>query len=201
MKNFKSSVPVEIQNKIKEFADSVDFRDLIKGHQSYGFECEQGLSEIEGNHVSGWIPHQDGGFSISQYCQCDEDSSYHFTEKQTEFMHESAKHCFDSFLSDNDLEAETEYDDLTEEQQERLFEYEMEWMDSALLELQIFVEGYQTYSIWGNDETTVTIRLSINYKDAPYYREKYAEDIKVMVLDIDEFLAMPNEEILKQFEI
>jgi hypothetical protein len=103
---------------------------------------------------------------------------------------------------DNGLDRNLSWDDLTEEQKEEYQEYEREWFEPALLQLQIFVEGFDGNWQRGNlTEEIVTIRLSINYKDAPHYRENGAEDIKQVILSIDEFLAMPNDQIVDQFKI
>lgn len=199
MKNFKSSVPAALQTKIKAFADAVDFDDMVKGNQSHGAMMEQQQSEIEGNYVSGWMPNQDGGFTVSQYYQCDLDSSYHFTEKQTEWANAQSDDCMSAFKSDNDIDSEASWDDLTDEQKNEYGEYENEWFsDGALLELQIFVEGYTE---WKGDPQQVTIRLSINYKDAPYFRQGDAEDIKQRVLTVDEFMAADIPALIAEFSI
>lgn len=199
MNNFKSSVPESVQTKLKELAELIesDFSDIVSNRGAYS--CLK-LSEIEGNYVSGWMPRQDGGFEVSEFFQCDQDSSYHFSEKQTEYMQEQAKTCYDSFLADNDLDADTEYSDLTDEQQNDLSNYESGWMDAALLQVQMYAYGFPG-SYWGEEEQTINIRVSINYKDAPHYREGSAEDIKQVILSVDEFLATPNEEIIKQLVI
>lgn len=196
LKNFKSSVPADLQNKIKELADSVDLSDIARQYVMSGGCGEQRLEEIEGNYVSGWMPKQDGGFSVSDWYQNDIDSSYHFTEKQTEFNNDQQEQCFKAFLSDNDLDSEMLWDELTDEQKESLYDYEREWFEESLLQFQVFCEGYTE---WTGDPKQVVMRLSINYKDAPYYREQYAEDIKTYILEVDEFMNTPIANILEYF--
>lgn len=206
MNQFKKTVPEAIQAKMKALAELACeewHSTIVLGNRRHGsLGGETRLNEIEGNHVSGWIPNQDGGYSVDHFYMSDCDSSYHFTEKQTDFVNAQSKDCFHCFLSDNDIDSETEYDGLTDEQKEEFNQYENEWFnDGALLQLQMFVEGFDTETIWRKSEKIITIRLSINYKDAPYYREKYAEDIKQLILSVDEFMAQDNESIIKQFTV
>lgn len=194
MKNFKRTVPSELAAKMKDLAESIDFSELVSGwKESYG---EQKLDEIQGNAVSGWIPKQDGGFTVSQLYASDIDSSYHFTVAQTDFVNNLSDDCYHAFLMDNKIDPEEE---LTEEQREEFYEYEREWFnDGALLSFDIFCDGFAE---WKNGEKTVLLRLSINYKDAPYFREKYAEDIKQEILSIEEFMAEENAAIIERFKI
>ena len=198
MENFKVGVPQEVQDKLHAIAQEIEenFRGMVNG---CWLECtEPRLDTIEGNYRSGWMPNQDGGFSVNVFCQNDMDSSYHFTEKQTDYNNDQQKQCWESFLSDNDIDNETSYSDLTENEKENLHEYESGWFDYALLSFEMFVDGYTD---WKKDDKQVTLRASINYKDAPYYREKAAEDIKTLILEIDEFLKMANKDIIDQLKV
>jgi hypothetical protein len=202
MKNFKSAVPATISAKIKAIADQFDFDDIVHSTARYGFFSEQRLDEIEGNYVSGWNPKQDGGFSINVLTQSDIDSSYHFTEKQTEWAKRQEEHCREAFCMDNGLDVETKWEDLGEELEEKYSEYEREFFEGALLEFQIFVDGYGEFLGWEKrEEKTVLMRLSINYKDAPYFREGYAEDIKTWILTVEEFEKITYDEIVEHFTI
>ena len=40
------------------------------------------------------------------------------------------------------------------------------------------------------DSGEVTVRISLNYKDAPYYREKYAEDVVGVTFTHEEFMDL-----------
>lgn len=202
MKNFKREVALPIQTKMQALALYIEneWENIIcTGNKSYGSMGETQQSEIEGNYVSGWMPNQDGGFTVSKLYQCDQDSTYHFTQKQTDFANSQAETCLDMFFHDNKME-KVAYDELTDEQKESLFEYENEWFNGALLQWQCFVEGYSE-GVFGSKEKLVTMRISINYKDAPYFREKSAEYIKTLALSIDEFMSMPIEDIAKQFTV
>lgn len=195
--NFKRIVPTELQEKIKQLADLVEFREIITGHQES--MTEETIYPIEGNYRSGWMPNQDGGYSIDQFYRSDEDSTYHFTEKQTEWMDRYYDDMLESFCRDNDIENPDciDYDSL--QMVEQLSEYEFEWFEPSLLQFQVFAEREDKF----NDESpfNVVCRLSINYKDAPYYREKYAEDLKVISYTMDEFMQTENRVIVAEFKI
>jgi len=204
MKHFKRDVPEAIQTKLAALANLSENEwenTLVTGHKGFGGLTDTRTDEIQGNHVSGWIPRQDGGFTVSKLYSCDVDSSYHFTQKQTDFVNKQSANCFEAFLSDNNIDNETQWDGLTEKQKEEFADYENEWFnDGALLQFQMFVEGFNSSDMFAKHKQ-VTIRLSINYKDAPYFRERGAEDIKQVVFEIDEFLSMENMDIIKQFTV
>lgn len=190
MKNFKNSVPLIVQSKLKMLAAFINDNLSNVVTTRYEAQCESRVSEIEGNYVSGWNPRQDGGFEVSQFVQSDIDSSYHFTQKQTDYVQEQSAQCYSAFFSDNGIDEETQYCDLTEEQKEQYYEYEREWFqDGALLQIQMFASGYPG-GYWEEKEQTITVRVSINYSDAPYFREGSAEDIKTLILTEAEFLDM-----------
>lgn len=195
--NFKKIVPENVQEKIHSLAESIEFDDLISGWKES--ESEQEISTIDGNYRDGWIPYQDGGFSVDQFYRSDADSTYHFTQKQTEYMSRYYDDMLESFYRDNDIESPDciDYDSVSV--MERLSEYEYEWFEPALLQFQVFVERFDRFD--DNSPMQVCCRLSINYKDAPYYREKYAEDIKQEIYTIEEFMQLENSAIIESFKI
>ena len=191
--NFKKIVPNDVQEKIKQLVDSVEFHELISGHQES--ISEQTISPIEGNYCSGWIPNQDGGFSSDQLYVSDINAPS-FTQKQHDFISKQYDDMLNSFMADYNLET-IDYED--EELQERLYEYEREWWEPALLEFQVFIEREDKFE--DNSPMSVICRLSINYKDAPYYREKYVEDIQVRSYSLNEFMQTENRVIIEGFRI
>jgi hypothetical protein len=205
MKHFKSTVPAAIQTKLAALANLAENEwesTLVTGHKGYDSLTDTRTDEIEGNYVSGWIPKQDGGYSVSRMYRNDCDSSYHFTEKQTDNANSQMETCQQMYVHDNKLES-FDYDSMSQEEKEKYWDYENEWFsDGAVLQLQMFVEGFNHSDYWNNKNVPqVTIRLSINYKDAPYFREGYAEDIKQEILTVDEFLSMDNMSIIKHFTV
>jgi hypothetical protein len=200
MKNFKSSVPLLVQAKLHSLATELEltFSDVVGMLSSRAEPIgDVRLDEIEGNYVSGWMPRQDGGFNVNQLFRSDLDNSYHFTEKQTDFVKSQSEECYAAFFEDNGIDPST-WDDLTEEQKESYSEYENEWFeDGAMLEVQMYANGYPG-SYWEEKEQTINIRVSINYRDAPYFRESSAEDIKQLILTEAEFMAADNAAIINQ---
>lgn len=192
--NFKRIVPVDVQEKIKQLVESIDFRDLLSGY--YESIAEQEIFPIEGNYRDGWIPNQHGGYSVEQFYLSDMDSCRHFTEKQTDWMDRLHDDMLKSFCHDNGIE-EIDYDN--HELLNQLCDYENEWFQPALLQFQVFVERADKF----DDESSMNVvcRLSINYKDAPYYREKYAEDILFRVYDYKEFMQTENCAIIAEFKL
>lgn len=202
MKNFKSSVPLLVQAKLHSLATEIEmsWHDMVNAFASRRPEAysDVRLDEIEGNYVSGWMPNQDGGFSVNQIFDSGIDTA-HFTNKQTEYITDQYENCFHSFQRDNGIEPATDTE-LTEEQQEAYCEYEMDWFrDGALFSVQMFMDGYngKLFSFDREPEQTVTIRVSINYK-SEYFAERGAEDIKQIIMTESEFMAMNNADIIKQ---
>lgn len=191
--NFKKIVPENVQKKIYALAESIDFYDLIGGHHES--MAEQQMSHIEGNYCSGWMPLQDGGFSVDQFYQSDINTPT-FTQKQKDFISDQYNYMLECFMSDNGIE-EIDYED--EALMNRLYEYENEWWQPALLQFQVFVERLDRFD--DHSPMQVVCRLSINYTDAPYYREKHAEDIKQVIYTIDEFMQLENNTIIEVFRI
>lgn len=200
MKNFKSSVPLLVQAKLHSMATEIEmyWDDMVSAFASRRPEeyNDVRVDEIEGNYVSGWMPNQDGGFSVNQIFDSGIDTAV-FTESQREYNNQQSNNCFDAFKSDNKIDSDAE---LTEEQSEDYSEYERDWFsDGALFSVQMFMEGYngKTFSFDRDPEQTVTIRVSINYK-SEYFAERDAEDIKQIIMTESEFMETDNADIIKQ---
>lgn len=197
--NFKKIVPENVQDKIHSLAESIEFDDLISGWKES--ESEQEIYPIEGNYREGWIPNQDGGFSVDQFYRNDNDSTFHFTQKQSESMSEYYNDMLESFCRDNGIESIDciDFDNDDAGLIDKLVEYENNWFEPALLQFQVFIERFDRFD--DHSPMQIVCRLSINYKDAPYYREKYAEDIKQKIYTIDEFMQLENSAIIESFKI
>ena len=118
----------------------------------------------------------------------DQDTSYHFTKQQFEHMDARAKDCWESFLSDNDLPEDLTYEDLSDDQQNDLSDYKSEWFDPALLR----------FETWIDRDSTVFLRLSLAYSDAPYYRTKHDnETLYERNMTEDELLATDVSSLAK----
>lgn len=187
--NFKSEVPAEVQNKIH--ALTLHILDNWDSFINRG-ECiipPETVEEIHGNAYDGFIPFQDGGFQVGGYYS-NNPWDYRITISQGEYNERQSKYCWEQFLSENGLDSGIEWDNLTDEQKSTHAEYEQEWFDPAWVQFEAFADGF-TYG----GEPIVTVRVSINYKDAPYYREKYAEDLNSTQYELEEFMRLSVEEL------
>ena len=183
---FKNIVPSEVQEKLLRIAESIEanFTDVITSGESYG--CAR-MDVIHGMSYDGFIAFQDGGYTVSNLYRCDIDSTYHFNATQTAYMNQQEKYMMEDFYNDAKVLSGTSYNDMTDEQQMKLQEYEQEYYEPALVSIELFVNM---------DDDIVTMRTEINYRDSPYYREKSNDMLAQNNLTIAEFLAMPDDEII-----
>jgi hypothetical protein len=100
-------------------------------------------------------------------------------------------------LRDNAPESGIEWDNLTEKQKEEFSEYELEWFEPAMVQFEVFADNFR----YGENKPSVTVRVSVNYKDAPYYREKYAEDLKSTCYDLEEFMKLSVQELFELHKV
>lgn len=183
--NFKPYVNRRVADKIYDLVSGVGFDALLPNtmYESYGTDH---INPIEGNARSGWFPFQDGGYARSTLIRNDIDISYHVTKGQTEAVEQASKNMLDSFMLDYGIDPDegVDYDD--DDLMNKLSEYENEWHDPALLSFSVIVK-----------EGCVGISLSVNYRDAPYYREKYGETIHEIVVDVETFMATSEQQLIE----
>ena len=182
--HIKDSVPPHIQSKMFMLAAMAKNELIGDFNECYSSDGE--IENISGVAYDGFMPFQDGGFEVNAFYRNDTDESYHFSKKQTEFNERQYDDLINSFTSDFELDSGWTWDDLTNELQESFSQYECEWFEPCLLSFQVFADG-----------ETVTVRLSVNYRDMPYYREKYAEDLISNDYNLAEFQALECEQLIK----
>ena len=170
--NFKSHVSPALQDKIKFLCESMPpFIEKWANRPELVISWE--LEPIEGNHVSGWIPHQDGGFQIS----CFIDNGYSSGRYICEEQRDSTQNLLDCFHA--------QYGDDEEENYDKLHD----WMSEPdMLFFRAFVE---------NDK--IIIQYGFN-SEAPYYREKCHKIIKSLCMTEADFLTSSVVGIVKEFE-
>lgn len=194
--NFKSEVPAAVQNKINALAMHV----MVNWHNFINSgECiisPETIESIHGNGYDGFIPFQDGGFQVSGFYS-NNPWDCHFSNGQKEYNERQSNDCWEQFLRDNAFESGIEWDNLTDQQQNDFAEYESERFEPALVQFQVFADNFA----YGNRAPSVTVRVSVNYKDAPYYRGKYAEDLNSTSYDIDEFMKLSIEELFNLHKV
>lgn len=166
-KHFENHVPAELQQKLFEIVEEVNatfFNDYCA--ENFG---EGQVEEISGIGYSGFIPLQDGGFSCSVFCHNSTDSTYDIHPDQSKYNEKSYQNMLESFAHDcleksfseaKEWAKNLDWQELSEETRERLYEYETEWFEPALLR----------FEIWVDRNSRVFWRLSANFRDAPYYR-------------------------------
>ena len=188
--NFKSEVPAAVQNKIHALALHVmeNWDDFINH-----WECiisPENVESIHGNAYDGFIPFQDGGFHVDGFYSNNTWDS-HFSNGQKDYNERQSNDCWKQFLRDNNLESGIAWDNLTDQQQSEFSEYEMQWFEPALVQFEVFADGFS----YGENKPIVLVRVSVNYKDAPYYRGKYAEDLNSTSYDLEEFMELSIQEL------
>ena len=170
--HFKPYVSQSIRTALKTLSERVKENfDTLGKKESFG---DTRLSKISGRSYDGFWAHQDGGFEVNEMFRSDQDPSYHFTKGQTEYMNRLADDAWGNFLIDAKLDQDITWDALTEEQKDRFSEYESGYYDDGcLLRFECWKESHKG---------TVFIRLSLNYKDGPYFRSKHDDTLFEAVL-------------------
>jgi hypothetical protein len=153
----------------------------VGGAEVYG---EPSLDLIYGKDPGGFIPCQLGGYSATQNIRFDVDASYHVSEGMTAEANRLYELAYADALAEFGLEADAEF---TDEQNERLYKIEDEYFnDGALIEFECWLGG-DPYPETEAEQALgeVFMRLSVNYKDGPYFRSKYAETLKEFSFSVD----------------
>lgn len=188
MEHFAETVPMEVREKLAELAEYVAENEItsFQNSESYG---DTNTDAIYGIHVSGFFPFQDGGYNVNTFIRCDCDASYHIDGSDMEKDAErKQKYDFECFLLDNKLPKDTPYGDLTEEQQDAWFEYEMESNDPALLLFKCWVE---------REKGNIMLQIAVNSADAPYYRASSEVDVYNLEITQAQLLKFTCEELWK----
>lgn len=197
-KHFDDKVPQNIRDRIAELVQAVHDDFISDQRDAHG--CAR-IDEISGVPIPGFWPFQDGGFQVSEFYRSDIDSSYHFTPSQTDAMNEQQEYCYECFASDHkdkllaagiseEKLEDTDYRDIEKAELENEFaDYENEFFEPALLRVEIWVEKESVYC-----------RLSVNYKDQPYYRSEYDETICEFNLTFEEALSITSEDFIKRLD-
>ena len=180
MENFKKSVPAEIQNKLKDLAENLEFYDIAE-------TCDkEQVSEISGNSYDGFMAFQRGGFEVSVFADNGSGPGSFVTEDQEKFIDNLKDQCEKDFREENEIDKNSE---LTDEQLDELLNWESDYLEPLLIRSEMWVE---------DEKDEILFRLSINYKDAPYYRGNHDEDLNEFTMTFIDFLNTDNDEIIKK---
>jgi hypothetical protein len=187
--HFAYSVDIAVMKKLARLANAImsGFDELVTGPQEQ--IIGPSLDVIHGRHVSGFIPFQDGGYSVSAFYRNDVDSTYHFTAAQTEFNNFQDDECYQSFILEHDLPQGSTCSEWNESTQSGYHKWENSYFEPALL----------TFDVYSKDGR-IMLHSHINYKDAPYYRASYTETIKDIELSESKFLKMPYAALIEMMK-
>lgn len=187
--HFAPSVPCDTRQKMADLAQLVE--DEVIGAQHDGYGCLR-IDPISGNAYDGFIPHQEGGYSVSEMFGNGCGSGKYFTEGEREESNRMLEQCALDYASHEGIDREE-----VNFSSDEYGEYESEYMRDcdSLLTCEIWT-GHRKDSQPG----IVTVQLSVNYKDAPYFRSEYAEDILELQYTAEEFAAVDLSEIVKQLK-
>lgn len=179
--HFADHAPQDIREHLKALAEYAAENLDSLGGESFG---EAQLGEVNGVGYDGFIPFQLGGYDATLWTRFDMDSSYHLTEGMTQESERLQKMAYEEAMQELGLPVETAWDDLTNEQRETVWEFEdAMFNEGALLQFECWLDGkpYNPDAPLGE----VMMRVSVNYRDAPYFRSKYAEDMHQLSLGVD----------------
>lgn len=189
---FKKVVPLEAQEKLLALAMLMQEDLTSLKCESYG---DVNLEQVSGVSYDGFWAWQNGGYEVNALIRCDQDPSYHPCNAMTEWADEQSKYCWKSFLEDNNLPLGAEWDDLTDKQQNDLSDYETEFFEGALLQFECWQEDNKNHNLHG--EYNIFMRISVNFRDAPYFRSKSADTLAELTIPQDEFLKMDMSALCK----
>lgn len=215
--HFNGNVPQALRNKLFELAEEVKsnfIADIPGWPESLG---TADIDAIYGYDPGGFSPCQLGGFRISELYRSDVDSTYHFTKEQTKEMNARQDRCYQDFANDYEKEIaayykglnqpvpdskELSYSDYEAMGLENDFsDYENDYFDPAMLSLEIWVDDSKAEGSFvqtNKEPSNVYVRLSINYTDQPYYRNKYDETIFEFNMHIAEIETITNEGFIER---
>lgn len=170
--NFTADVPQQFRSDIFTLAElCADFINNMR--DSIGDDAKP--EPVEYLDRSGFWSSNNGGFSVSQSFNCGNSSGIYHTQKEREFIDTLQENCAKDYCQEHGLDLET-----FEWQSDDFADYEQSYFDDqyTIIEAEIFV---------CSDTGKVQVSLLAHYKDAPYHRAKYAEEIYCQRFDAAEF--------------
>lgn len=177
MEHFKSSVPMATRAKLLEMVTAGG--ELMADKVSDAYDAPA-IEPIYGKAYDGFIPFQDGGYTAKFFAVNGWSSGRFLNATHAEQVRRMESRAYDDLLRDL-----PDVDTMSDEAGEYLSEY----MDDPIL---VYFEAFI-------DKSEVTVHCCWNYRDAPYYREKYADDLHSVVYSADEFAALEVADILAEF--
>ena len=186
--HFAPDVPRATMEKMQTLAALV--QDEIINYAPDGYGMAQ-TDTISGRAYSGFVPYQQGGYSVMEYYALQPGSGRYFTPGHETAADAQAQDARREWLRQEGL------DEVPDEREEEFYNFESEWLQDrdALLTCEIWT-GHNQDAAPG----MVTVRLAINYRDAPYFRGKYAEDLLEMSYTAEEFAMLDLADCIKALQ-
>ena len=181
--HFNPCVPWKIRDKLYELAEEV--KQYISNNFSNSWGCGR-VDKIYGQASDGYIPFQNGGYEVTDYFCSDTDPSYHFCSAQTDYINKIYDGLVKTWCESNNL-TNFNWAELTEEQQEDFQKSE------------VFEPAMLRFECWTANKNKISLRLSLAYSDAPYYRAS-RDDVTFFNKEVTAktFLGKENEKWVKQ---
>jgi len=185
-KHFRSEVSEQVRDKLLAIANEVE-NEVFSMVEGYG---NLRIEPISGNSYDGFISFQNGGYEVSEFISTGLSSGVFVTDNERDWYESLQAQCEKDFRLDNKIEEDAE---LTDTNLDALSEYEQSYFDDqiSMLRFETWIE---------QDNETVILRLSLGYKDAPYYRSKHDETIKEVTISVNELLEKDVSSLVKPFE-
>lgn len=202
MTHFAECVSKDLQEKLLELAEYVE-EDFISDYSHNAYGCMH-INAIYGHHISGFIPFQNGGYEVTEFYSNGWTTGCYFNKAQEEFEAETYEYmleCFARDYYDYDTDKAKEwaknysYDDLTDDDRYEFENYENEWFEGVLLRFEMWIERDAN-----NDNKCVMARLSVNYRDAPYYRSTSDDTLVELELDIKEIMGLTGDKLIEKLK-
>lgn len=133
--HFKNHVDIALREKLLNIINNIDVMKFSLASEYYE-ECD--IQKIEGNHVSGWIARQDGGYYKEVLHLNSYDPSHAMTEQHINYLDNLQGELSDDFKEYNNLKDDDEIPS-------DLLEFYWDHMDSGLgnhsIQAMLYVRG------------------------------------------------------------
>ncbi len=179
MFNFKPSVPKATRVALKALVEAFDHDTFFPNGESVS---DTNMEPIEGNHVSGWIPMQDGGFQKFKLYVTSLDSTYSLCKEHTAEAGRLDALCREDYTN--------QYNDPTFDGND-WEAFETEWWNDCFAEagIRAYVKGDHVHVV-----------LYVNF-ELPNFREKYDVEVVKCIVSIGIFTAADPEIVLRLLKL
>lgn len=175
---YKTHVTQEMRDLIAAIAELG--ADMIDNLSRDKYDAPQ-IDPIEGDYRSGWLPSQDGGLCASYLADNGWGSGSFLCALHEEQVREQEEGAYAAMAHD--------LPDVSPDSDEA-GEYLIEYMREPML---VYFEVF-----WEKDGG-LSIRHGWNFRDAPYYREKHADDLRSVTFAPDELIGKNAAQLFAEY--